>query len=158
MGRAAGERAACVEGVSPRDVCRAPSEHTMPIKPNCPYNGPARSPASPAVNPAHTAPACHLPVCPGVAPAWGRVGTTPTGPESGLGPGGSGGQEDPGSLPWLSSVGGTGRSGLDCVGGEMGPHAPLFAQSLGDRMGLQLRGPHRVCRREDTGVQLQRGG
>jgi hypothetical protein len=39
MGRVAGERAAHMEGVSPRDVCWALSKHTMTIKLNCPYNG-----------------------------------------------------------------------------------------------------------------------
>lgn len=51
-----------------------------------------RSLAGRAVNPAHTAPACHLPIYPGLAQVWGRVGTIPKGPESGLGPGKSGGQ------------------------------------------------------------------
>jgi hypothetical protein len=39
MGRVAGERAARVEGVLPRHVCWAWSDHTMTIKLNCPYNG-----------------------------------------------------------------------------------------------------------------------
>lgn len=65
-----------------------------------------RSLAGQAVNPAHMAPACPPAYLSWLGPGLGRVGKIPKGPESGLGPGEPRDQEGPGSLLWLSSVGG----------------------------------------------------